>query len=63
MTSAQLITKILKQEEDIKNLPDLSSDKTKELEKEIISEQVYHSSKIEGSTITLKEIEAMSKDE
>lgn len=59
MTNTKLIEKIIKQRNRVEELPKLPKKLDSQFNDEIIREQVYHSAKIEGSAIRLKDIREM----
>jgi len=57
MTNNSLITKIIEKKERVDKLPALSKKERVEFEDQEIREQVYHSAKIEGSSVNRKDID------
>lgn len=59
MTKKDLVQHILKQKNEVEKLPALPKKLGDDFDNELIREQVYHSSKLEGSTVRLKDIKKM----
>lgn len=57
MTNNLLITKIIEKKERVDKLPALTRKARAEFEDQEIREQVYHSAKIEGSSVNRKDID------
>lgn len=57
MNNQTLITQIIKKKERVDKLPTLSRKARVEFEEQEIREQVYHSAKIEGSSVNRKDID------
>lgn len=57
MSNQKLIAKIIEKKERVNQLPVLPKEENDEFEDQEIREQVYHSAKIEGSSVNQKDID------